>query len=167
MILWPADQLKFSLMEYTQLRYNHAAFDEKAKHQTSSTLAAKGGAIGPFGRHMLGNEDVEREAFKLQPGDITTLIGTPEGNVVFKLDKRIPADTTVTLEAKRAELTQEVYERKVQLEMQTAFRDLRVAAKPKVMLKDTSKPLDLAGTTKKLLSSSVDEMKMDTPNTKH
>jgi parvulin-like peptidyl-prolyl isomerase len=166
MILWPADQVKFALMEYTQIRDNPKAFDEKAKHQTSSTLAAKGGAIGPFGRHTLGNENVEREAFKLQPGDITTLIGTPEGNVVFKLDKRIPADTSVTLESKRAELTQEVFERKVQMEMQTAFRDLRVAAKPKVMLKDSSKPDDLTSTTKKLLSSSVDEMKMDKPTPK-
>ncbi|HWG43428.1 MAG TPA: peptidylprolyl isomerase [Gemmataceae bacterium] len=167
MILWPADQVKFALMEYTQIRDNPKAFEEKAKSQTSSTLAAKGGAIGPFGRHTLGNEDVEREAFKLQPGDITTLIGTPEGNVVFKLDKRIPANTSVTLESKRAELTQEVFERKVQMEMQTAFRDLRAAAKPKVMLKDSSKPADLTTSTKKLLSSSVDEMKMNTPNTKH
>jgi len=167
MILWPADQTKFALMEYTAIRDNPAAFDEKAKNQASSSLAAKGGAIGPFGRHTLGNEDVEREAFKLQPGEITTLIGTPEGNVVFKLDKRIPPNTAITLESKRAPLTQEVFERKVQLEMQTAFRDLREKAKPKVMLKDSSKPIDLVGTTQKLLSQSPDEIKKVAPAAQH
>ncbi len=167
MILWPADQTKFAMMEYTQIRDTPAAFDEKAKSQASSSLAAKGGAIGPFGRHTLGNEDVEREAFKLQPGEITTLIGTPEGNVVFKLDKRIPPNTAVTLESKRPQLTQEVFERKVQLEMQTAFRDLREKAKPKVMLKDSNKPVDLVGTTKRLLSQSPDEIQKVVPAAHH
>ncbi len=167
MILWPADQTKFALMEYTRIRDNPAAFEETAKHQASSTLAAKGGKVGPFGRHTFGNEDVEREAFKLQPGEVTTLIGTPEGNVVLKLDKRIPPNTSVTLESQRARLTRDVFERKVQIEMQTAFQDLRKTANPRVMLKDHSKPLELVGSTKKLLADSPDDLKVHTPAAQH
>jgi parvulin-like peptidyl-prolyl isomerase len=167
MILWPPDQTRFALMEYTRIRDDPKAFEETAKHQASTSLAAKGGKIGPFGRHTLGSEDVEREAFKLQPGEVTTLIGTPEGNVVLKLDKRIPPNTTVTLESKRARLTQEVFERKVQIEMQTAFQDLRKTANPRVMLKDQGKPVDLVGTTKQLLSESPGEAKIDTPAAQH
>lgn len=166
MILWPADQTKFALMEYGQLRDNPTAFEEKAKHQASSTLAAQGGKV-VFGRHGLGNEDAEQEAFKLHPGEMTTLIGTPEGNVVLKLEKRIPPNKDVTLDSVRERLTREVFERKVQLEMQTAFKDLRAKANPKIMIKDASKPVDLAATTKKMLSESSEQMKPDTPSVKH
>jgi parvulin-like peptidyl-prolyl isomerase len=165
MILWPADQTKFALMEYGQLRDNPTAFDEKAKHQASSTLAAQGGKV-VFGRHGLGNEDAEQEAFKLHPGEMTTLIGTPEGNIVLKLEKRIPPNKDVTLDSVRDRLTREVFERKVQLEMQTAFKDLRAKANPKIMIKDASKPIDLAETTKKMLSASPEQMKPDTPSVK-
>ncbi|HEY7313992.1 MAG TPA: peptidylprolyl isomerase [Gemmataceae bacterium] len=154
MILWPADQTKFALMEYAQLRDNPKTFEEKAKHQASSTLASQGGTIGPFGKRTLGNQELEQEAFKLREGEMTTLIGTPEGNAVFKLEKRIPADTSITLESVREKLTKEVFERKVQMETQTAFRILRDNARVKVLLKDSSKPVDLVESTKELLPKS-------------
>jgi parvulin-like peptidyl-prolyl isomerase len=167
MILWPAEQTKFAMAEYSQIRDNPTAFDEKAKHQASSTLASKGGQIPRFGRHTLGNEDVEREAFKLQPGEMTTLIGTPEGNVVLKLDKRIPPDTSVTLESVHDKLMKEVFEKKVQMEMQTAFQDLRKKANPKSLLKDPNKLEDLVGPTKKLLSQSADPVQISKPDGSH
>jgi hypothetical protein len=157
MILWPADQTKFALMEYTQLRDNPNAFEEKAKHQASGTLASRGGKIGPFGKHTLGNQELEQEAFKLHEGEMTTLIGTPEGNAVFKLEKRIPANTSVTLDSVREKLTKEVFERKVQMEMQTAFQALRESARVKVLLKDSTKPVDLVESTKKLLPHGPDK----------
>lgn len=151
MIVWPSDQTRYAMMQYTRIRDNPSAFDEMAQHQASSTLAAKGGKIGPFGRGSLGNKDVEEEAFKLHPGEMTTLLETPEGNVVFKLDKRIPPNTSVKFAAVQDKLTKEVFERKVQLEMQTAFKALRDKARPNIMLKDTHKPIDLTSTTKSLL----------------
>jgi parvulin-like peptidyl-prolyl isomerase len=160
MILWPADQTRYAMMQYTRIRDNPDAFNEMAQHQASSTLAAKGGKIGPFGRGSLGNKDVEDEAFKLHPGEMTTLLETPEGNVVFKLDKRYPPNKSVTLDSVRDKLTREVFERKVQREMQTAFQTLREKARPKVMLKDSHKPEDIAATTKKLLADSPEK-----PNT--
>ncbi len=167
MILWPAEQTKFAMMEYSQIRDNPVAFDEKAKHQASSTLAAKGGQIPTFGRHTLGNEDVEREAFKLQPGEMTTLIGTPEGNVVLKLDKRIPPNPSVTLDSVRDKLTKEVFEKKVQMEMQTAFQDLRAKSRPKSLLKDPNKAEEFVSSTKKLLSPSDDPLKGAKPDGSH
>jgi hypothetical protein len=167
MILWPADQTRFAMMEYTQLRDDPKTFEEKAKHQASGTLASKGGKIGPFGRHTLGNEELEQEAFKLHEREMTTLIGTPEGHAVFKLEKRLPANTSVTLDSVREKLTKEVFERKVQIEMQTAFRDLRAKANPRVLLKDSSKPADLVESTKKLLPDSSGKLKEDTPPAQH
>jgi len=161
MILWPRDQTRYAMMQYTRIRDDSKAFDEMAQHQASSTLAAKGGKIGPFGRGSLGNKDVEDEAFKLHPNEMTTLLETPEGNVVFKLDKHHPADNTVTLASVRDKLTKEVFERKVQFDMQMAFKNLRDKARPKVMIKDAHAPVDLTATTKQLLSNSPDKLKVD------
>src|SRR5262249_19141711 len=91
-ILWPSDQGKYALAEYNKIRDSADEFDRKAKSQPSPTLAAQGGRIPPFGRHVLGNDDLEREAFKLSPGEITPLVQTPQGQVVMKLDKRIEPD---------------------------------------------------------------------------
>jgi parvulin-like peptidyl-prolyl isomerase len=151
MILWPADQTKYAMMQYTRIRDNPDAFNEMAQHQASSTLAAKGGKIGPFGRGSLGNKDVEDEAFKLHPGEMTTLLETPEGNVVFKLDKRYPPNKAVTLDSVRDKLMREVFERKVQREMQTAFQVMREKSRPNVLLKDSHTPDNIAATTKNLL----------------
>ncbi len=157
MILWPSDQTRYAMMQYTRIRDNPEVFEEMARHQASSTLAAKGGKIGPFGRSCLGNKDVEDEAFKLHGGEMTTLLETPEGNVVFKLDKRYPPNKAVTLDSVRERLTREVFEQKVQREMQTAFQNMREKARPKVMLKNTQKPEDLPTTTKKLLANPLDK----------
>jgi parvulin-like peptidyl-prolyl isomerase len=155
-ILWPPDQTKFALAEYPRIRDSEAAFAEKAKQQASAALAAHGGEIDEFGRHTLGDEALEEAAFKLQPGEISTLIGTPQGNVVIKCDKRIPPSSSVNLEAKRAELEKEVRERKVQLEMQMVFRELKEKAHPNLLLKDASRPTDIAAETTKALEEVKD-----------
>jgi parvulin-like peptidyl-prolyl isomerase len=159
MILWPSDQARYAMTQYTRIRDNPEAFDEMARHQASSTLAAKGGKIGPFGRGSLGNKDVEDEAFKLHSGEMTSLLETPEGNVVFKLDKRYPPNKSVTLDSVRERLTRDVFEQKVQREMVTAFQAMRDKARPKVMLKDSHKPEDITATTKNLLSNTMDKPK--------
>jgi parvulin-like peptidyl-prolyl isomerase len=161
MILWPKEQTKYALAEYAQIRDNPQAFDEKAKHQASSSLAAQGGKLPPIGRTALGNEQLEREAFRLQVGDVTTLVGTPEGNVVLKLDKRIPANKSITLESVRKQLTNEVFERKVQVEMQTACQKLRLKAEPNLLLANPDKPIELTESTRKLLQKPGEEIKND------
>jgi parvulin-like peptidyl-prolyl isomerase len=162
-ILWPPDQTKFALAQYTRIRDNPALFEQEAKRQASSSLAANGGKIPQFGRHSFGNEEVEQAAFSLQPGELSTLVGTPEGNVVLKLDKRIPAKTSVSLESVRAELTREVIERKVQREMQVAFSELRTKAHPRVLIQDSSRPVDLTEETKRVMSQADEALKPTAP----
>jgi parvulin-like peptidyl-prolyl isomerase len=130
-------------MEYPKLRDSETEFNNKAKAQASYSLAAKGGKIDPFGRHSLGNDDLEKEAFSLQPGEVTRLVETPEGIVLLKCDERIPADTSVNLEQVRSRLMQEVRKKKIDQEMSVVFNDLRQTAKPKLLLKDSSRPEDL------------------------
>jgi parvulin-like peptidyl-prolyl isomerase len=161
LILWPSDQVRYAMMQYTRIRDNPEAFDEMARHQASSTLASKGGKIGPFGRGSLGNKDVEDEAFKLHTGEMTTLLETPEGNVVFKLDKRIPPNKSVTLDSVRERLTREVFEQKLQREIQKTSLALRDKARPNIMLKDQHKPEDITASTKKWLANTTDKPKAE------
>lgn len=152
MILYPPDQAKFAMREYAVLRDNESEFARKAKSQASPTLASQGGKLPVFGRHSLDNEELEREAFKLRPGEVTALIGTPQGQVILKCDKRIPPDKTVTLDKVRDKLIKEIVEKKTQLEMQVVFRELQDRAKPRLLLRGTGQPEDLAAQARQLMS---------------
>jgi parvulin-like peptidyl-prolyl isomerase len=153
MILYPPGQEKFAQKEYARLRDSASEFDRKARSQASSSLASKAGKLDkPVGRSALGNEDLEREAFRLQPGELTPLVGTPHGLVVLKCDQRIPPDPNVKLEQVRADLLKETTERKTQIEMQVVFKELMQKAEPKMLLKGTGQPEDLMAETKKLMT---------------
>lgn len=151
-ILWPLDQRKFAMAEYGRIRDSEAEFAKKAKNQATPSLSSQGGELPPFGRHAMGDETLEREAFKLQPGEVTTLLQTAQGHVVIKCDQRIPPDKTATLEQAREKLTKEIREKKLQQEMQVVFKDLRDKAKPQLILKSTGKPEDLLAETNRIMS---------------
>lgn len=155
LILWPAEQARFAMAEYAKLRDSEEEFDRKAKSQASATLAAKGGKIPVFGRHTLGDEALEREAFKLQPGDLSTLIGTAQGQVVIRCDRRLPPDKSVQFEKVRDQLAREVLDKKVQLEMQVVFKELRERAAPRFILRGSQQLEDLAGDSRRLLSEAT------------
>jgi len=151
MILWPAGQERFALAQYPQLRDSEAEFERAARNQPTPSLASKAGKIEAFGRRSLGDEQVEREAFRLQPGEVTPLLGTPQGHVIFKCDKRYPANTAVTLEQVRAKLTAEVLDKKHQAEMQAVFAELHKKADPRPLLRTSDTPADLAGDARRML----------------
>jgi hypothetical protein len=156
MILWPHDQTKYALAEYAKIRDSEEAFADKAKKQASPTLAAKGGVIERFGRHTLGDDALEEAAFHLKPGEVTTLIGTPQGNVVLKCDKRIPPDKGVDMEKERPKLEKEVHERKVAIEMGVVFKELAAKAKPNLLLRDANRPIDVTAETRNILAEEKD-----------
>jgi parvulin-like peptidyl-prolyl isomerase len=151
MILWPAGQERFAQMEYGRIRDSEVEFDRKARSQASPTLASKGGKLPVFGHCSLDNENLEREAFKLQPGEVSVVIETPQGAVVIKCDRRIPPDN-IKLEQVRDELVGEIMRKKTDLEMQVVFKELKDRAAPKLLLKGTGQPEDLAAETQKLMS---------------
>jgi hypothetical protein len=134
-ILWPKGEEKHAMNAYADLRKSDADFDRIARQQASPTLAATGGQIQPFGRHTTGNDELEKEAFNLQPGEISRLIGTPDGTVVLKCIRRIPADANKKIENERAALEKEIVEKKTQLELPKVFKELQDQAQPKLFLK--------------------------------
>ncbi len=150
MVLYPPDQERFARSEYERLRSSEAEFDRKARSQPSPTLAQNAGKLPPFGRFSLGDDNLEREAFRLQPGEVSPLVGTPQGLVVLKCDKRIPPDDKVKMEQVREQLIKETREKKMQIEMHLAFNELRKRAEPQLLLQGTGQPEDLMAEMKKL-----------------
>jgi hypothetical protein len=137
MIMWPASEKSRVLNEiYAKIRDSEKEFDMAAKGQASPALAGRAGRVDPFGRHTTGNDELENEAFKLQPGELSRVIDTPQGLVVLKCIKRIPAQTGVNLDAaERAKLEKEIIDRKVaQIEIPKMFKQLRDQANPQIFL---------------------------------
>jgi parvulin-like peptidyl-prolyl isomerase len=135
MILWPLAEKNIAFKMYAELRDSEEAFDKAAKAQADSRLAAAGGRLPPFGRNTTGNPELEKAAFKLQPGEVSELLGTPEGYVVLKCIKHVPPDTTKKLEDVRADLEKEVFQKKVQLEIPVLFKEMREQAQVVPILK--------------------------------
>jgi hypothetical protein len=135
MILYPPDQKRIAMQQYAELRRSEADFERCARQQATPSLAMHGGAIEPIRRHTTGNDELEKEAFSLQPGEISKLIDTPQGSVVLRCVKRLPPDTGKKLEAERPKLEKEIIEKKIQQEIPIVFKELQDAAQAKLFLK--------------------------------
>ncbi len=133
-IMWPKQETeKVMATIYPKIRDSEHEFDLAASHQASATLAAKGGQVEPFGRHSTGNDALENAAFSLREGELSVVVGTPEGPVVIKCIKHIPPEKGKSLADPqiREKLSKEVFEKKLQIEIQRTFAELKAKANPK------------------------------------
>lgn len=136
-IMFRKEEKQHVMTMYADIRDNEKEFDRLSRQQASGTLAASGGEILPFGRHTTGNEELEKEAFSLKPGEVSRLLETPEGLVIIKCLSRgqSPQDASVKFEQVRAALEKEVLDKKTQLEIGVCFKELRDKAAPQLILK--------------------------------
>ncbi len=141
-ILYPRGELEIAGKEYASLRDSEKAFSEKAKHQASSTLAAKEGRLEPFARYTTGDKKLEEEAFRLAKGEISAVIETDQGPAILKCDSRIPPQTDVKLEQVHDQLEKEVIERKIPIESRALFARLREVEHPRLLIKDPTRPAE-------------------------
>jgi hypothetical protein len=133
-ILWPKGEEHIALRMYGDIRGSDDKFADAAQQQASPELAGHGGKIRPIGHFTTGCPDLEKAVFRLQPGQMTELIGVPEGTVVFKCDKRIAAQDK-KLEQERPFLEQEIIARKTTIEIGKVFDELKKQAKPVNLMK--------------------------------
>jgi hypothetical protein len=136
MILVPPDQARggLSLKLWEQVRKSDAEFDKVARTQAIAALAARGGEVPPICRYC-GDDKIEKEAFGLNPGDISKLIGTPDGDVILKCVRHVPAERTTMTESDRAALQKDIMDRKVLEEIPKVLKDLRDRAEPKYYIR--------------------------------
>jgi parvulin-like peptidyl-prolyl isomerase len=136
-IYWPKEEERRVMREYPKLRDDDKEFTKEAKKQPNPRLAADGGKL-TLGRHTTGDEELEKEIFKLQPNEVSTLINKPEGLALIKCDDRIPPVAGKSLDDPeiRDRLSREVFEKKVQAEVPVVFKELQAQAKVKKLLAD-------------------------------
>jgi hypothetical protein len=134
-ILFPKEEKNQAMMAYGKMRDNDEEFDRFARQQPSHMLAAKGGKIDPFARHTTGNDELEKEAFSLHPGEVSRMIETPQGFVYLKCDRHLPANTTKKLQEEKPKLEKEIIDKKIQQEMGVLFKEMLAEATPKLFLK--------------------------------
>jgi parvulin-like peptidyl-prolyl isomerase len=136
-----AEVKKLAEAGYAKVRDNDQEFSDQAKHQQSGPLASTGGKIKPIHHHLADvnppfadralNDKIESEAFRLQPGEVSGLIKIPDGYMVMKCDKRVPADSTVNPAAVRDALVKEITEHKTLGAIPKIVKELRERAQPK------------------------------------
>lgn len=134
-IIYPKETDSRVLMRvYDEIKKDPDAFDREAAQQPDGNLARVGGRIKPICRYN-GLEAVWKPAFRLQPGQISEQIVTPEGIVIIKCTGRVAADTTKTIDKEREALTKEVMEKKVAFEIGKVFGELQKEADPKNLIR--------------------------------
>jgi len=152
LILWPIEEKNLAMMEYPKIRDSDAEFDRKAKSQVSQQLASRGGRLEkPIGRNTVGRPEIEDAIFRLNEGELTAVLQAPEGWVVFKCDKRIPPDTTRSIEAEREHLVKEIIALKTDFEIKKKFIELKQQAHPKLLLPGAKQIHDLNAEVKQEL----------------
>jgi hypothetical protein len=139
MIMWPKDEYNAVLNKiWPEIRESEKEFDHYARLQASPSLAAVGGHIKPIGRNTTGNKHVEDVLFNLRPGEVSEVLDTPEGVVVFKCLGRVPTDKTVSFERERANLEKQVFDKKIAMEVGKMFQELSAEAQPVNFLEPTN-----------------------------
>jgi PPIC-type PPIASE domain len=134
-ILWPKDQAQHALRAYDSIRKDEAAFDDAARSQLNSDLAARGGVVDPIGRNSgPGTAKIEEIAFALKDGHLSELIHTPGGVMVIKRLKSIPARADVKYESVRDSLIKEFTDRQTEEAIPKLFAKLNEEAKPLFLL---------------------------------
>lgn len=134
-IIWPRGEDKIAIQMYDKLRKSEEEFDRAARSQAMPDLAAVGGRIRPIARFSGTHPEVEKEAYSLQPGEISRLIVTPQGVVCLKCDKQIPADANVEFEKIKLAMQKDVFDKKLEAESKKLFMTLKDEAKPVLFLK--------------------------------
>jgi len=134
-ILWAPDQKQEAFKRYDAIRRDEAAFDDAARSQVSSDLAARAGYVDPIGRNSgPGTAKIEEIAFRLKDGQLSEIIDTPGGLLVIKRVKSIPAKTDVAFESVRPALIKELTDRQIEQEVPKVFARLSEEAKPLYVL---------------------------------
>jgi PPIC-type PPIASE domain len=157
LILWPEGEQSVALKMFEEIHKDPEVFDHVARMQANPRLAATAGLVEPFGWNTMGNEELEKIAFSLKPGEISQLIGTPEGTVLLKCREQIQARTDVKPEDVRAKFEKEIRAKLVQIEIPKAFAELKKKADPTPFLKNGTTDKDIRKNTEELLQTGIEK----------
>jgi PPIC-type PPIASE domain len=111
-------------------------FEREAKQwNPPGNLRAEGGKIPPIHKHF-ADPNLEREAFKLKPGETSTLVAMGDGtSAILHCVKLIPPDGTKKIDQERMALNRELFEARVAQSLPVLITEMRKEANPQIFLK--------------------------------
>jgi len=138
MIMWPKGQERQLLTGgvWNKIRNSEAEFDAAARSQAVPELAMVAGAMNPIGKAFDEDSILEKQAFKLKPGEVSEIFELKDqGVAVLRCEARIPPDATKKYETERDKLRKLVMDRKVNKLIPSVFAKLKEEANPTMVLK--------------------------------
>jgi parvulin-like peptidyl-prolyl isomerase len=110
------------------------AFLAEAKQQFDGHLASKAGEIDPIHKHF-GDPNIEKEAFRLRPGEMSQVIDVKGGlSIILLCERHLPADATKSFEKEQIALYNDVRQEKVAKLAKARAEQIRQAAAPRTLL---------------------------------
>lgn len=119
------DNLRRANECWTKCKRDPESFDKLAQeYSIEPNSRSLGGTIPPIPRHS-GNETIEKEAFKLESGEISGLIEVDRGNYVILKSEGKTQPVIDKLDEVRDQLVDELKERKVQENIAKVFAKIK------------------------------------------
>ncbi|MGE0610029.1 MAG: peptidyl-prolyl cis-trans isomerase [Pirellulales bacterium] len=109
---------------------NPESFASLAKEYSDDPSASLGGIIQPIHLH-LGNEEIEKVAFRLKPGQVSPVLQLGTQFIILKCDKQLPAQE-VQLSQVRPQLEAELREGKERQASNDVFKNIQQKSKTKI-----------------------------------
>jgi hypothetical protein len=136
-ICWNREDLRAATKQWEEARKGDEEFDRVARKQADPTLAAAAGLVAPVGRHTeAADKKVENVLFNLKVGELSQLFDTEAGIMCVKLHAILPAQTNVPFDDKmKTKLRNELFAKRLEMEIPKFFQELKAAAKPNLLLK--------------------------------
>ena len=113
------------------------------RHSKDVNSASNGGLIQPI-RHHLGDPNLEREAFALQPGGISNVLPVANQFVILKCESHIAA-RNVPMEEAQASLAQQVREQKLRKAADAQYRKMQNEATVQNIYNDPQRRKSMPG----------------------
>jgi hypothetical protein len=132
---WPKLEELEARRESERLRKEPDSFENLARKKATGALAETGGE-GPFYRHPEGAKAqvLSDAAFRLAVGEVSELLTVGDRFILLKCSRYIPAEAGKAFESERPALYKDLMDRKIADQIPIVFRQLKDAAKPKLLL---------------------------------
>jgi len=119
------DNLRRANECWNKCKRDPESFEKLAQeYSIDANSRSLGGTIPPIPHHS-GNATIEKEAFKLQPGEISGLIEVAAGNYVILKSEGVTEPVITKLDEVRDQLVDELKERKVQENIAKVFARIK------------------------------------------
>lgn len=130
-IMFTKEQRQYVTRIYDELRKNPVKFDEEARGQFNSQLAATKGIVDPIGRNSgPATAKIEEIAFSLKEGEISEIIEIPTALMIIKNVKHHKPNGQVTFEQAKPHLAREATERQLEQLIPKKFAEISQEAHP-------------------------------------